>query len=119
MNNMEPTLDLGLNTPAAEPFAEKFYKGKPEYAPPFYTINIAHVEHLPEFEVIGVNGEVLQVERGKDVENIPAAFIGVLKNAIASRQVKHVNTDSTEYFTWQPFPAIPYQIVEGPYQTRK
>jgi len=38
---------------------------------------------------------------------------------VASRQVKHVNADGTEYFTWQPYPAIPYQKVEGPYQTRK
>lgn len=103
----------------AVPFAQRFYKGKEEYAPPFYTINIAHVEHLPDYEVIGVNGEVLQIQRGVDVTNIPAAFISVLKNAIASRQVKHINPDGTEYFTWQPFPAIPYQIVEGPYQERK
>ena len=118
---MEPTLDLGLDITAAPqaPFAEKFYKGKAEYAGPFYTINVAHVEHLPEFEVIGVNGEVLQIQRGVDVPNIPVAFISVLKNAIASRQVKHVNADGTEYFTWQPFPAIQYQLVEGPYQTRK
>jgi len=118
---MEPTLDLGLDVAAEKvPFtANKFYKGKPEYAPPFYTINIAHVEHLPEFEVIGVNGEVLQIRRGEDVPNIPQAFINVLQNAVASRQVKHVNADGTEYFTWQPYPAIPYQKVEGPYQTRK
>jgi hypothetical protein len=117
---MEPTLDLGLDTTeAAAPFTNKFYKGKPEYAPPFYTINIAHVEYLPEFEVVGVNGEVIQIQRGMDVTNVPQAFIDVLKNAIASRQVKHVNPDGTEYFTWQPYPAIPYQIVEGPYQNRK
>ncbi len=118
---MEPTLDLGLDVTAEKvPFtANKFYKGKPEYAPPFYTINIAYVEHLPEFEVIGVNGEVLQIRRGEDVPNIPQAFINVLQNAVASRQVKHVNADGTEYFTWQPYPAIPYQKVEGPYQTRK
>ena len=115
------TLDLGLDTAAAAPapFVEKFYKGKSEYAGPFYTINIAHVEHLPEFEVIGVNGEVLQIQRGVDVPNIPVAFVNVLKNAIASRQVKHVNQDGTEFFDWQPFPAIQYQLVEGPYQTRK
>lgn len=115
------TLDLGLapDTASAAPFAQKFYKGKPEYAPPFYTIQIAHVEHLPEFEVIGVNGEVLQIQRGVDVHNIPQAFINVLRNAVASRQVKHVNADGTEFFTWQPYPAIPFQIVAGPYQTRK
>lgn len=112
------TLELGLpETPA--PFAQKFYKGKEEYAPPFYTINIANVEHLPDFEVVGVNGEVLQIQRGMDVPNIPQAFINVLKNAVASRQVKHVNSDGSEYFTWQPYPAIPYQIVEGPYTNRK
>lgn len=117
----ELNLDLGLNTATIPetPFEKKFYKGKSEYAPPYYTINIAAVEHMPEYEVIGVNGEVLQVQRSVDVPNIPHAFIQVLKNAVASRQVKHINRDGTEYFDWQPYPAIPYQIVEGPYQTRK
>lgn len=113
-------LDLtGAAPEPKEPFQAQFYKGKPEYAGPFYTINIAHVEHLPDFEVIGVNGEVLQIRRGENVHNIPQAFIEVLQNAIASRQVKHQNTDRTEYFTWQPFPAIPYQIIGPPYDTRK
>ena len=112
-------IDLtGTETPA-EPFTKGFYRGKAEYAAPFYTINIANVEHLPEYEVIGVNGEVIQIQRGVDVPNIPQAFVNVLKNAVASRQVKHINRDGTEYFDWQPYPAIPYQIVEGPYQTRK
>lgn len=112
-------LDLGLNEePKA---AQKLYKGKAEYAPPYYTINIPPhpLEGMPEFEVIGVNGEVLQVTRGVDVPNIPVAFINVLKNAIASKQVKHVNRDSSEFFEWVPFPAIPYQLVEGPYTERK
>lgn len=121
---METALDLGLGndtptTAAAPTAAQKFYKGKPEYAPPFYTINIANVEYLPDYEVIGVNGEVLQVQRGIDVPNIPQAFVTVLKNAIASRQVKRVAKDGTEFFEWLPYPAIPYQIVEGPYTERK
>lgn len=117
---MDQTLDLGLPaTPEKGAFADKFYKGKPEYASPFYTINIAHVEYQPEFEVIGVNGEVLQIRRGEDVSNIPEAFIKVLKNAIASRQVKKMRPDQTEYFEWVPYPAIPYQVVEGPYKDRK
>jgi hypothetical protein len=120
---MSNDLDLGLGldtVPTTETaFEAGFYKGKSEYAGPFYTINIAHVEHLPEFETIGVNGEVLQIQRGEDVPNIPKAFVDVLKNAIASRQVKKVRPDQTEFFEWQPYPAIPYQIVEGPYQTRK
>ena len=116
---MEPTLDLGLGDAPVTAFAATHYKGKPEYAPPYFTINIASVEHLPDFEVIGVNGEVIQIERGVDVPNIPEAFIKVLKNGIASRQVTRKNTDGTEYREWQPYPAIPYQITEGPYQTRK
>lgn len=120
-------LDLGLpgdtaapaTAPSGTPFAAKLYKGKAEYAPPFYTINIANVEYLPDYEVIGVNGEVLQIQRGVDVPNIPKAFINNLKNAIASRQVKKVSKDGTEYFEWLPYPAIPYQIVEGPYMERK
>jgi len=112
-----PALDLGLAT--EKPFADKFYKGKPEYAPPFYTINVSHVEHLPEYEVIGVNGEVIQIERGMDVANIPQAFVNVLKNAVASRRVKKIAPDKTEYFEWLPYPAIPYQIVAGPYTERR
>ena len=121
---MENPLDIsGLGEFGTEvvttPFTEVFYKGKSEYAGPFYTINVAHVDHLPEYEVIGVNGEVLQVRRGEDVPNIPKAFIEVLKNAITSHQVKRVNPDRTEYYEWVPRPAIPYQIVEGPYKNRK
>lgn len=112
-------LDLDLTKAETVPFTEKFYKGKAEYAAPFYTINIANVEHLPDFEVIGVNGEVLQIRRGEDVPNIPQAFVAVLKNAVASRQTKSVSSDGTEYFEWKPYPAIPYQIVEGPYKERR
>ena len=112
-------LDLGLND-GVKP-AKKLYKGKDEYAPPYFTINIPPhpLEGMPEFEVIGVNGEVIQVARGVDVPNIPQAFINVLKNAIASKQVKHVNKDGSEFFEWIPYPAIPYQLVEGPYMERK
>jgi len=120
MNDLNLDLDLGPTTvPAAEPFSNKFYKGKAEYAGPFYTIQIAFVEYAPEYEVIGVNGEVLQIQRGVDVLNIPEAFIQVLRNAIASRQVKRRNPDQTEYYEWVPYPAIPWQLVEGPYQKRK
>ena len=118
----ELDFELGISddpAPEETAFKASLYRGKPEYAGPFYTINIASVEYLPEFEVIGVNGEVLQIRRGEDVPNIPEAFIKVLKNAIASRQVTKRNPDGTEYNEWQPHPAIPYQIVEGPYKTRK
>jgi hypothetical protein len=116
---MSEGLDLGLESPT--PVKAKLYKGKSEYAPPYYTINIPPhpMEGMPEFEVIGVNGEVIQVTRGVDVPNIPAAFINVLKQAVASKQVKHVNKDGSEYFEWIPYPAIPYQLVEGPYTERK
>ena len=114
------SLDLGLGaTPAAIISTTKYYKGKVEYAGPFYTINIAHVDYLPEYEVIGVNGEVLQIRRGEDVQNITACFVQVLKDAITSHLVTKRNADQTEYHEWVPRPAIPYQIVEGPYQNRK
>ena len=121
------TADLGLDLvpesqakgKKAAPSEPKLYRGKAEYAPPYYTINIAFVEHQPEYETISVNGEVLQVQRGVDVPNIPQAYLNVLKNAVASRQVKRVNADRSEYYEWQPYPAVPYQIVEGPYNERK
>ena len=117
----EATLDLGLDDvqPVAKNTKHTLYKGKLEYAPPFYTVNIANVEHLPEFEVISVNGEAIQLRRGEDVPNVPHAYIEVLKHAVASRQVTKIRPDGTEYYEWVPYPAIPYQIVEGPYQTRK
>ena len=117
----EATLDLGLDDvqPVAKNTKQTLYKGKLEYAPPFYTVNIAHVEHLPEFEVISVNGEAIQLRRGEDVPNVPHAYIEVLKHAVASRQVTKIRPDGTEYYEWVPYPAIPYQIVEGPYQTRR
>ena len=117
----DTTLDLGLDDvqAAPKPAKQPLYKGKLEYAPPYYTVNIAHVEHMPEFEVISVNGEAIQLRRGEDVPNVPHAYIEVLKHAVASRQVTKIRPDGTEYYEWVPYPAIPYQIVEGPYQTRK
>ena len=128
------SLDLGLTedvfTPAVAPAQKshkgkvettepKYHKGKAEYASPFYTINIAFVEGMPEFEVIQVNGEAIQILRGEDVPNIPHAFVQVLKTAIASRQVTKHDRDGRQYYEWQPYPAIPYQIIAGPYATRK
>jgi len=116
-------LDLGLDLEPAEnakaPEAPKTYKGKIEYAPPYYTINIAFVEHLPEYEVVGVNGEVLQIQRGEDVPNIPEAFIKNLRTCISARQVKRKRDDGSEYDEWVPYPAIPFQVTDGPYTTRK
>lgn len=118
----EISLDLGLpeEVPVAKAKpAQLYHKGKIEYAGPFYTINIAFVEHMPDYEVIQVNGEAIQIQRGEDVPNIPHAFVQILKTAIASRQVTKRDRDGKQYFEWQPYPAIPYQIVEGPYATRK
>ena len=115
-------LDLGIpeDVPAAQVVpAQKFHKGRPEYGGPFYTINIAFVEHMPDFEVLQCNGEAIQVQSGEDVPNIPHAFVQILKTAIASRQVTKKDRDGKQYFEWQPYPAIPYQIIEGPYATRK
>ena len=116
-------LDLDALTDGKAPAAPaiKYHKGKIEYAPPFYTINIQHVEHMPEYEVIGVNSEVIQVTRGVDVPNIPFAFIGVLKNAITSKLFTSKKSDGSgdELQEWRPVAAIPFSIVEGPYMERK
>jgi hypothetical protein len=114
-------LDLEqLGTAAAKP-AQKYHKGKIEYAPPFYTINVQHVEHMPEYEVIGVNGEVIQVTRGVDVQNIPQAFVNVLRQAVTSKLFTSKKPDGSgdELHEWKPVAAIPFSIVEGPYQERK
>ena len=112
-------LDLDALTPTAAPVAQKLHKGKIEYAPPFYTINVQHVEHMPEYEVIRVNGEVIQVTRGIDVPNIPQAFINVLRQAITSKLFTKKMPDGSEEHEWRPVNAIPFSVVEGPYQTRK
>jgi hypothetical protein len=117
--------DLGLGVPekASPKKNEKtpapLHKGKKEYAAPFYTVNIANVEHMPDYEIISVNGEAIQMERGLDIPNIPEAFVSVLRNAIASRQVTRRRSDQTEYAEWVPYPSIPYQIIAGPYNERK
>ena len=116
--NFDLNLDqLGAVRTAAA--TQKYHKGKIEYAPPFYTINVQHVEHMPEFEVIGVNGEVIQVARGVDVPNIPQAFINVLRNAITSKMFTKKNPDGSEEHEWRPVAAIPFSVVEGPYMERK
>jgi len=112
-------LDLDALTPTAAPAAQKLHKGKIEYAPPFYTINVQHVEHMPEYEVIGVNGEVIQVTRGIDVPNIPQAFINVLRQAVTSKLFTVKKPDGSEEHEWRPVNAIPFSVIEGPYQVRK
>lgn len=115
----ELNIDLGVGDIPEKPFEAPVYKGKPEYRPPYFTINIAHVDHLPEYEVAGVNGEVLQIQRGIDVPNIPEAFIKNLRSCMSSRQVKKKGPDQVEYYEWVPYPAIPFQVVDGPYNERK
>jgi hypothetical protein len=120
-------IDLSLDefkTPAIQKEAvaaglSRIHKGKEEYAPPYYTINIASVEGLPEFEVVGVNGEVLQIRRGVDVPNIPECFVKNLRTCMSKRQVTKLDANGKEYNDWVPYPAIPYQIIEGPYMERK
>lgn len=114
-------LDLDGLTTAAAPAAQKYHKRKIEYAPPFYTINIQHVEHMPEYEVIGVNGEVIQVARGVDVPNIPEAFVKILRNAVTSKLFTSKKPDGSgdELQEWKPVAAIPFSMIEGPYMERK
>jgi len=116
MEGLDLNLDLNLG---AEVPPQKLYNGKSEYAPPYFTINVQHVEHMPEYEVVGVNGEVIQITRGIDVPNIPEAFIKVLKNSITSKMFTKKNPDGSEEHEWRPVAAIPYSVVEGPYHERK
>lgn len=118
MEGLDLNLDLGaVAAPAVA--AVKYHKGKIEYAPPFYTINVQHVEHMPEYEVISVNGEAIQVTRGVDVPNIPQAYINVLRQAVTSKLFTKKMPDGTEEQEWRPTAAIPFSIVEGPYMERK
>ena len=117
-------IDLGLTdeAPAAPVVpAQKYHKGKIEYAGPFYTVNIAHSEHdsPTASHDIQCNGEAIRLFKGEDVPNIPHAFVQILKTAVAARQVTKRDRDGKQYFEWQPYPAVPYQITEGPYATRK
>jgi hypothetical protein len=116
-----PTTLKGKGKPAAVPKAApvKFHRGRPEYAPPFYTINIQHVEGQPEYEVIGVNGEVLQLQRGESVPNIPEAYVNVLRQAITEKLFTRTDSEGKEHHDWKKVSAIPFSIVEGPYQERR
>ncbi|OHD23521.1 MAG: hypothetical protein A2Y38_12220 [Spirochaetes bacterium GWB1_59_5] len=121
MEGADLNLDAIGEVTAPPAQAAKFHKGKIEYAPPFYTINVQHVEHMPEYEVIGVNGEVIQVTRGVDVTNIPQAFVNVLRQAVTSKLFTSKKADGSgdELQAWRPVAAIPFSIVEGPYMERK
>lgn len=121
MEGADLNLDAIGEVTAPPAQAMKFHKGKIEYAPPFYTINVQHVEHMPEYEVIGVNGEVIQVTRGVDVPNIPQAFVNVLRQAVTSKLFTTKKNDGSgdELQEWRPVAAIPFSIVEGPYMERK
>ena len=76
-----------------------------------FIIIVDEVENMPNFEVVGVNGVIYQIRRGKEVE-VPRAVVKVLETAIAHRAVKTRDpVTGREGIRYQPYSAIPYRVI--------
>jgi len=98
MNN-EFDLDLGIPATAPEPVEE-----------PRCTIFIDEVEGQPNYEVVGVNGQVHQIMRGVNVE-VPRSVVEVLRNAVATRFVSVKRSDGVDDLQRSNYSSIPWRLV--------
>jgi len=68
------------------------------------------VEGQPNYEAVGINGEIYQIIREEEVP-VPPAVVEVLRNAVAERIVQ-VHTPSGGVMTKrQKYSAIPWRLV--------
>lgn len=77
------------------------------------TIFIDEEKGKPNYEVVGVNGKMYQIQRGVDVE-VPEEVVHVLNNAIATRYVKTVNrTSGLEELVPQNYLLTPFRVIRN------
>jgi hypothetical protein len=77
---------------------------------PRRVIVIDEEEGKPNYEVVGVNGKVYQIQRGIEVA-VPEEVIGVLNNAVASRLVQVKLPDGRVDRQLRKYQSIPFRIV--------
>lgn len=73
-------------------------------------IIIDEVEGQPNYEVVGVNGVVYQIQRGLETL-VPASVVEVLRNAIATKYVKVKRADGFEDLQKRNLSSIPWRLV--------
>ncbi len=74
------------------------------------TIVIDEEQGKPNFEVVGVNGKVYQIQRGVEVA-VPVEVVTVLENAIASRLIEVKLPDGRVDRQLRDYQAIPFRVV--------
>jgi hypothetical protein len=74
-------------------------------------IVIDEVNGMPNYETVGLNGEVFQIKRGVEVP-VPPGVLGILQNAVGDRIVQSRDpvSGNTETST-QKYSTIPYRVV--------
>jgi hypothetical protein len=77
---------------------------------PTRTIIIDEVEGGENFEVVGVNGKVYQIQRGVEVA-VPQEVVEVLRTAVATRFVKVKREDGETDLVPRQHSAIPWRLV--------
>ena len=73
-------------------------------------IIIDEVEGQPNYEVVGVNGVIYQIQRGIETA-VPESVVEVLKNAIATKYVKVKRSDGVEDLQKRNLSSIPWRLV--------
>jgi len=100
---------LGDDTPAEKGPSRTKREAKPK-AEKRLKIIIDEVEGQPNYEVVGVNGVVYQIQRGIETL-VPESVVHVLRNAIATKYVKVRRADGFEDLQKRNLSSIPWRLV--------
>lgn len=102
---------LGMNdeTPSGAGPSRSKVESVPEEEPRRKII-IDEVEGQPNYEVVGVNGVVYQIQRGIETP-VPNSVVEVLRNAIATKYVKVKRADGLEDLQKRNLSSIPWRLV--------
>jgi hypothetical protein len=75
-----------------------------------WVIVIEEEEGKPNYEVIGVDGNFVQIMRGVEI-TVPYSFVHILENSKASRQVKETDAQGKTYYVSRDYNTIPYRVL--------
>lgn len=89
-------------------------KGKVKEAKPkgevYRTIIIDEADNQPNYEVVGVNGKIYQIQRGVETR-VPESVVEVLRNAVASKYIKVRRADGVDDIQKRNLSSIPWRLV--------
>lgn len=75
-----------------------------------YIVEVDEVENMPNFQIVGINGEVHQIRRGAPVSVKAPVAIGLCR-AIASRLVKVSEVNGKPEYELRDYHAVPFRIL--------